>query len=149
MIRAAIYGRIGGDPVSRTTRNGKPMATVSIAVDAGRPGEDSITEWVGLIAFGAVAELLAQHVKGDLISAMGSLTRSTFTGRDGQERSSWSLGAEVILSARTTAHESRPRRDAAHSAGPRRRPSYSSPSPARTPGPPLADDPLDDLFVRS
>jgi single-stranded DNA-binding protein len=77
------------------------MATASIAVEAGRPGEDSITEWVGVIAFGSAGETLCRHTKGDLINVMGPLTKSTFTGRDGQERSGWSLAVESILSART------------------------------------------------
>jgi single-strand DNA-binding protein len=101
MIRAAIYGRIGGDPVARTTRNGKAMVTVSLAVDVARPGEDRDIEWFSVAAFGATAETLARHQKGDVAAVSGSLSRSRFTGRDGQERASWSITAESIASART------------------------------------------------
>jgi single-stranded DNA-binding protein len=83
--------------VERTTRAGKAMVTASIAVDVGRPGEDPATEWVGIIAFGGSAEILAEHVKGDVVAVMGPLTRSTYTGRGGVERSNWSLLAETIL----------------------------------------------------
>jgi len=101
VIRASIIGRCGGDPKQRETRNGKPMTTVSLAVDVGKPGEEA-TEWISLVAFGTAAEALAQHAKGDLISAMGPLTRSTFEGRDGETRTGWSLVTESLLSVKTT-----------------------------------------------
>ncbi len=101
MIRASLYGRLGGDPVERETRNGKTMVTASLAVSAGRPDADEETVWFSLAAFGRTADALARHVKGDLLGAMGSLHRSRFTGRDGQERESWSLTVDSIVSART------------------------------------------------
>ncbi|WP_295581037.1 single-stranded DNA-binding protein [uncultured Lamprocystis sp.] len=30
---ANLYGRLGGDPVARTTKSGKDMTTVQVAVD--------------------------------------------------------------------------------------------------------------------
>jgi single-stranded DNA-binding protein len=71
------------------------MCTASVAINVAKVGEEVATEWISIVAFGAVGEALAQHVKGDLISAMGPLTRSTFTGRDGQGRCGWSLLAEA------------------------------------------------------
>ena len=101
MIRASLYGRLGGDPIERQTRNGKPMATVSLAVDVGRNGADDDTEWFGLVGFGKVAETLGRHRKGDLLSPMGQLARRRYTDRDGQAREAWSLTTEAIVSART------------------------------------------------
>ncbi len=86
MIRVSIYGRIGGDPVERATKAGKPMVTASVAVNVAKVGEEAATEWISIVAFGTVGEALALHAKADPISVMGTLTRSTFTGRDGQER---------------------------------------------------------------
>ena len=150
MIRAAIHGRLGGDPIRRETRAGREMVTASAAVDVAKPGEEPVSEWISIVAFGAVAELLAQHAKGDVISAMGSMTRSTFTGRDGQERTSWSLLAELVLSARTV--RSRARRDTSAAT----RPTRSRRTPARPFSPslkqsagnsgPLANDRVDDLY---
>ena len=137
MIRAAINGRLGADPVERTTRGGKPMVTASVAVDVGRPGEDPQTEWINLVAFGTAAEVLADHAKGDLVAVMGPLTRSAFTGRDGIERCSWSVLAEAILSIRSIAPQRR---------SPRRRP-YTKPRAVDQPseGPPLPDEAVGDL----
>jgi len=38
MIRASVYGRLGGDPVERQTRNGKAMVTASLAVNVFQEG---------------------------------------------------------------------------------------------------------------
>ncbi len=101
MIRASVYGRLGADPVERQRKNGGAMATVSIAVDAARPDADTETVWFSLIAFGKNGEALLRHHKGDLISVMGTVTRSRFTGQDGQKRENWSLKVDSILSAQT------------------------------------------------
>ncbi len=101
MIRASIHGRLGGDPVERQIRNSKTMVTVSLAVNAGRPDASEETVWISLAAFGRAAGALARHRKGDLLAVMGSLHRTRFTGRDGQEREGWSLTVDAVLSART------------------------------------------------
>jgi single-strand DNA-binding protein len=150
MIRASIHGRLGADPVQRETRVGKPMITASVAVDVGRPGDEQ-AEWVGVVAFGKTGEALAQHRKGDLLSAMGPLTRATYTDRDGKEKTSWSLLIESIVSARTT-HE-----HCSHTGG-LTRPSAVAPSRRRTrgiqklqrsahAGLPLPEDDVSDVFV--
>ncbi len=121
MIRASLYGRLGADPVERETRNGKEMVTVSLAVNAGRPDVGEETQWFNLVAFGRAAKDMMRHAKGDLIGCMGTLHQSRYTARDGQERISWSLTIESILSARTV----RP-------AGGRKRAETAKPAPAGT-----------------
>lgn len=101
MIRASIYGRLGGDPTERTTGTGKTMVTASLAVDVARYGADQDTEWFNLAAFGTVGDALARQKQGDLIAVMGQMSRSRFTGRDGTPRESWQVTADSIVSART------------------------------------------------
>ncbi len=101
MIRASVYGRLGADPVERETRNGKEMVTVSLAVNAGRPDVGEETQWFNLVAFGRAAKDMMRHAKGDLVACMGGLTKNRYTAHDGQERESWSLNVESIMSART------------------------------------------------
>ena len=133
MIQAAIYGRLGADPVERVTRNGKKMTTASLAVDASRPDADEETVWFSMIAFGRTGEALLRHAKGDVVAAMGTLYRNRFTGRDGAEREGWSLTIASIVSARSV----RP-------SGGRKRTESAKPAPAGTP----ADDgaPFDDAI---
>lgn len=99
-IYASIHGRAGSDPVQSTTANGKDMTRVSIAVNvAGFNVESDETVWVSLIGFGRAAGDLARSAKGQMVTAQGKLTRGHFTGKDGQERESWSLLADAVLVA--------------------------------------------------
>ncbi|MCI0654450.1 MAG: single-stranded DNA-binding protein, partial [Methylococcaceae bacterium] len=100
LITASIYGRTGTDPKPGQTKTGKPMCSVSVAVDIGKDSEPE-TLWVSILAFGKGAEALQRHAKGDMIAAMGRLSRSHYTGSDGKERESWTLLAEALHSSRT------------------------------------------------
>jgi single-strand DNA-binding protein len=100
MIQSSIYGRMGKDPKPGTTKTGTAMCTASIAIDVGRePGTETL--WVSVMCFGPLAEALGQHQAGDMVAAIGKLTRSRYTGQDGQERESWSLLADALHSSRT------------------------------------------------
>lgn len=111
MIRAAIYGRLGGDPVERTTSGGKVMVTATVAVNAARFGADEITEWFGLAAFGKSAETLLRHRQGDLLAVMGVMSLRIYTDRNNVERQSWSLNCDSIVSARTVRPGGEKKRD--------------------------------------
>ncbi|MGH8566909.1 MAG: single-stranded DNA-binding protein [Gammaproteobacteria bacterium] len=100
MTTIQLYGRLGRAPEQRTTAAGKAMITASMVVDLGRElGE--MPEWFSLMAFGTAGESLARHVKGDMIAVSGRLTKSAWTGKDGVERSGFSVLADSIASART------------------------------------------------
>jgi single-strand DNA-binding protein len=150
MIRASLSGRLGGDPIRRATRSGKAMITASVAVNVARSGEEAATEWIGLVTFGTTGELLAAgHCKGDVVAAMGTLTRETFTDREGNKRTSWSLVIEAILSARTVRNEPARSRNASASARPRTQPpirSFHSGSRVSGHGAELPADSVDDLY---
>jgi len=101
MIHASIHGRLGRDPVARQTRDGRSMATASLAVDVtARQAEERATVWVSVVAFGALAERLLRHRQGELLAAMGPLTLSTWADREGQTRETWQLTVEALSSAR-------------------------------------------------
>ena len=102
----AVYGRLGSDPREHETRKGGAMATASLAVnvpDRSQGAEDGATEtlWFNVVAFGRVAESLAQHAKGDPVSVSGRLQWSRWTDRDGDEREQWQVLADALVSART------------------------------------------------
>jgi len=130
MIQASLYGRLGRDPKPGTTKAGKPMATVSIAVDTGQePGTETL--WVNVLCFGALAETLQRHRQGDMIATMGKLTRSRYTGQDGQERESWSLLADGLHSSRTVRPAGRKAQDASGGGGGQAREARSGAADAR------------------
>src|SRR5215469_4874081 len=132
MIRTAVTGRLGADPTERQTAKGTAMVTANAAVDVAREGSEPLIEWIGLVGFGAAADALLRCKKGDVVSAIGDLSKSRFTSRDGEERSNWSLRIEQLVSVRD--QPSAPRRNAYG----KRKPSHS--------GPPLAADGVDDLW---
>ena len=76
--------------------------------------------WVRLVAFGKQSDALARHRKGDMVAAMGRLTQSVWTDREGRERESWQMVVEALVSARAVRPgggrkkaQARPEREAA------------------------------------
>ncbi len=100
MIRASIYGRAGRDPQTSQTKTEKLMCSLPLAVDIAREREEG-TLWISVLAFGRLAEALQRHTQGDLIAAMGKLSRSSYTTGDGTIKESWTLVADSICSAKT------------------------------------------------
>ena len=103
-IQASIHGRLGADPVQRTSAAGKVWATASIAVtvDVAAKDSDPETEWFGLVAFGKTAEALCRHKQGDMLSAAGKLQLNTWKDKTtGADRRQWQIIADSLLSART------------------------------------------------
>ncbi|MDE2303546.1 MAG: single-stranded DNA-binding protein [Sphingomonadales bacterium] len=99
----AAYGRLGSDPEKRTSQAGKEWARASIAVQLceARDGEDDApATWLSIVAFGRVAETLARHRKGDLVSVAGRLQLNRWTDREGQTREQLQVIADAIVSAK-------------------------------------------------
>jgi single-strand DNA-binding protein len=94
-IETAFFGTLGRDPELRTSRNGNPYLTFSIAVPVGRDdaGKD-VTQWVRVTCFGETAqELAATTKKGDRLYIEGSLTLNQWTTQNGQARSDLQVSA--------------------------------------------------------
>lgn len=74
-----LQGRLGQDPQTTTTNNGKHVTKVSIAVD----GRDDSTMWVNLVAFEKTGEFLQKYwKKGDLITVQGRLDISSYVDKN-------------------------------------------------------------------
>ena len=67
MTQLAGYGRLGKDPVRRTTKSGELMVTASLALNVDRITDDRQIApwWLNLVAFGAQAESLERHKRGE------------------------------------------------------------------------------------
>ena len=102
MIQAAVYGRLGKDPQTRTTKTDAVMATTSIAVDmTPHNAEDQEIQWFNVVSFGRVAETLARHYKGDLVSMSGKVVLNRWEGPDGVEREQFQIIADSVVSAKS------------------------------------------------
>ncbi|MCK9542488.1 MAG: single-stranded DNA-binding protein [Novosphingobium sp.] len=96
----ACYGRLGADPVRRTSQSGKDWATASLAVDLGNE-EGAPPQWFNVVAFGRVAETLCRHNKGDLVSVSGRLQLNRWQDRDGKDHERMQVIADAVISARS------------------------------------------------
>ena len=88
-------GRLGQDPKRIETKTGKPMTRASLAV-----GEGDETLWLGVVAFGKQAELLARHEKGDVLTVTGRLELNVWTTKEGEQRKDLQCIAEQMMSIR-------------------------------------------------
>lgn len=129
-MQAAAHGRLGQDPREIQTSSGTVMAVASLAVTlTDRHGEEH-TEWLGIVAFGKVAEGLLRHKKGELVSVAGRCQRDDYKGQDGEQRRALQIVCDSVIGSRTV----RP-------GGGRRKGSQSAASGQRPP----ADGPNDEI----
>lgn len=91
--RAEVLGNVGGDPVIRTTQEGKKMATFSVATPNSwkNPKTGEITEktdWHNIVVFNDYfVKMVEQGVKkGTRVMCVGALQTTKYTGNDGVER---------------------------------------------------------------
>jgi single-strand DNA-binding protein len=99
MTAIQIYGRLYRAPEERATGAGKPMTTAGVVVDLGRDAE--MPEWISLVAFGTIGEVLAKHDKGDMVAVSGRLSKSAWKSQDGTEHTGFSVRVDGLASART------------------------------------------------
>lgn len=102
-FQAAVHGRLGQEPKEIVTKTGTAMAVASIAVTVDSRGEEQEqeTEWLGLVAFGTMAESLLKHKRGDMVSAGGRVQINTWTTGNGEQRRQFQIVADSLVSART------------------------------------------------
>lgn len=71
-MSATFVGRLGRDPETKQTQNGKPMTTFSVACDSGF-GQNKETTWVKVTTFGKNAENCARFLsKGSAVAVESS-----------------------------------------------------------------------------
>lgn len=88
-----IQGRLTSDCDLRYTRDEKPVASFTLAVD--RPGKDAGTDFVSCVAWEKTARFVDEYFrKGDMCLVTGRLTSRKWEDKDGNKRTSW----EVVVS---------------------------------------------------
>jgi single-strand DNA-binding protein len=85
-----LIGRLGKDPESRFTPNGKKVTHFSLAVSQRRrsaEGEKEFTEWVNIEAWERLGEICAQYLhKGSLIFLEGRLKTDKYEDKGGETK---------------------------------------------------------------
>ena len=100
----AAHGHLGADPRTIKTKTGRAMVTATLAVDAADKREDADAPplWLGLVAFGSLADKLLEQRKGEAVTVFGRLQLWRWES-DGEAREQLQVVIETVLSARTVA----------------------------------------------
>ena len=90
--KVQLIGNLGQDPEIRSTKDGREIASFSLATTESwkdkNSGEKKIkTEWHNITAFGAVVEVIKKYVKkGSKLYIEGSLQTSEYTDKQGVKK---------------------------------------------------------------
>jgi len=98
MNQVFLSGKVGQDAKSGTSKNGKLWANVSLATSK-KIKEEWVSTWHRVVAWGKMAEKLAQAKKGDKLFVTGEISNSSYE-KDGVKKYNTDVIArEVFVSA--------------------------------------------------
>ncbi|MBE6811176.1 MAG: single-stranded DNA-binding protein [Ruminococcaceae bacterium] len=83
-----LTGRLTADPELKTTPNGIPVTTFSIAVNRNyRAGEEQQTDFINIVAWRQRAEFITKYFKkGSMIGIEGSIQTRRYQDKNGNNR---------------------------------------------------------------
>lgn len=85
MNNVIIVGRLGKDPETTFSKDGKAICKFSVGVT--RRFNKDITDWFNCASFGKTAELIQQYfAKGNQIALQGEIQFGDYTDKDGIKR---------------------------------------------------------------
>lgn len=100
--RAELIGRLGADPETKESNNGKAITKLRIATtetwnDKATGDRKTQTEWHNVVAFGEVATQASKNLwKGTLVYIEGKIKTNSYEDKDGVKRMSTSITADKI-----------------------------------------------------
>ena len=96
-----LIGRLTRDPELRSTKSGKPVANMRLAVS--RRDRDAAPVYVDVVAYEGLADICAKHLaKGRQVAVTGRLDYREWETKDGSKRSKHEvIAAEVDFLARS------------------------------------------------
>lgn len=103
MNRATILGRLGRDPETRYTADGKPITALSVATSESWKDRSSgewkeSTEWHKVSVFGPMAEAAGEHLsKGSRVYIEGKLKTRKWQDKDGNDRWTTEITADRMI----------------------------------------------------
>nr|DAH73005.1 MAG TPA: Single strand binding protein [Caudoviricetes sp.] len=93
-------GNLPRDPEVKMTSNGRCMARFTIAANEiiydQSGGSRQITNWAPITAWGRVAEEAANFRKGDMVSAWGKFSSSSYQDQTGEKRTFYTITADGV-----------------------------------------------------
>lgn len=89
-------GRLTKDPELRYTANNFPVCTFSVAIDR-RGKEEKKTNYIPVKVLGKAAENCGKYLaKGRLVGVSGQIETDSYTDKEGNKRSTWSVLASAV-----------------------------------------------------
>lgn len=103
-----FVGRVGADPTLKFTQSGKAVASFRFAYTArvrdGDDWKDGQTTWLGVKAWGRLAENVAESVtKGTTVVVCGRIEQEDWETKDGEKRTSFVITADEVGMALSSA----------------------------------------------
>jgi single-strand DNA-binding protein len=100
-MNISVKGNLGSDPDLKFSKNNTAYCNFSLAYTPRKQvnGEwqDGETMWFKVVAFGTKAEAVADTFrKGDTVLVVGEMAQSTYTDKDGKEKTSMEITAREI-----------------------------------------------------
>lgn len=98
MNRVCLMGRIGRDLELKKTNSG--VSVVSFPLAVGRNGKEGGTDWIDVVAWRGMAEVLCNYTgRGRLIAVEGRLQMRDWTDKNGNKRRSYEVQADSVYFA--------------------------------------------------
>ncbi len=99
--KVQIIGNLGQDPEMRFTANGRAVSTFSVAVNrsytTGEGERREETEWVRVVAWARLAELVSQYLtKGRMVYVEGRMQTRQWDDKEGQRRYTTEVVAQDV-----------------------------------------------------
>jgi single-strand DNA-binding protein len=94
-VEVAFFGSLGREVELRTSKSGKPWASLSIMVETGEEdadGHDKV-QWLKVACFGENAERLAGAAKGTRLYVEGTIKLEEWKDKDGFDKHGLSVAA--------------------------------------------------------
>ena len=109
----SFIGRLGKDPEIRAMPNGDQVANFSIAC-GWKSKQKEGTEWVNIVAFGKLAEIIGQYLKkGSRIYISGGMRTRKWQDQSGADRYSVEIVAKdmIMLDGKGSGNSGQPMRE--------------------------------------
>ncbi len=101
--KVILIGRLGKDPIQRSTNSGKAVTNFSLATskkvrgDEGSGDSREVTEWHNVVAWGTTGENCARYLKkGESVYIEGEIRARKYEAKDGSPRTAYEVHADRV-----------------------------------------------------
>jgi single-strand DNA-binding protein len=100
-MHITVRGNVGTEPELKFSKNNLAFATFSVAYTPRTKKDDQWvdgeTMWFRVVQFGAKAEATVDTIKkGDAVLVSGDMKQSTYTDKEGKEKTSLEINAQDV-----------------------------------------------------